>query len=146
MRNTLIFLAILLAAIAIFWSLSQNMEPQPTQVSISDVIAMSEQHQIKSIQVEGDKLTVTKKDSTEVIAFKENNANISDLEAVGLNLMGVNFDVKSSSGINWGTILVTLMPVLLIGGLLFFVFRSARGANNQAMRFGRSRARLFSSE
>ena len=135
MRNTLIFIAILLAAIAVFWSLSQNMHPQPTQVSISDVIAMSQQHQIKDIEVDGDKLTITKTDGSQVIAYKEDNANLSDYQNVGLNLTGVNVDVKDSSGINWGTILINFLPLVLIGGLLFFLFRSARGANNQAMRF-----------
>ena len=143
MRNTLIFIAILLAAIAVFWSLSQNIRPQPTEVSISDVIAMSEQHQIKSIDVEGDKLTVTKTDSTEVIAFKENNASLADYKDVGLDLTGVDVTVRDSAGINWGSILINFLPLVFIGALLFFLFRSARGANNQAMRFGRSRARLF---
>ena len=143
MRNTLIFIAILLAAIAVFWSLSQNIRPQPTEVSISDVIAMSEQHQIKSIDVEGDKLTVTKTDSTEVIAFKENNASLADYKDVGLDLIGVDVTVRDSAGINWGSILINFLPLVFIGALLFFLFRSARGANNQAMRFGRSRARLF---
>ncbi len=143
MRNTLIFIAILLAAIAVFWSLSQNIRPQPTEVSISDVIAMSEQHQIKSIDIEGDKLTVTKTDSTEVIAFKEPNAVLTDYKEAGLDLTGVDVTVNDASGINWGTILINFLPLVFIGGLLFFLFRSARGANNQAMKFGRSRARLF---
>lgn len=104
MRNTLIFIAILLAAIAVFWSLSQNMKPQPTEVSISDVIAMSEQHQIKSIEVEGDKLTVTKTDSTQVIAYKESNATLTDYKATGLDLTGVDVNVQDSTGIDWGTV------------------------------------------
>jgi cell division protease FtsH len=113
------------------------------EVSISDVIAMSEQHQIKSIEVEGDKLSVTKTDSTEVIAFKETNAVLTDYKEAGLDLTGVDVSVRDSAGINWGTILINFLPLVFIGGLLFFLFRSARGANNQAMRFGRSRARLF---
>jgi cell division protease FtsH len=36
-----------------------------------------------------------------------------------------------------------LLPVLLIGGLIFFMLRSAQGTNNQAMSFGKSRARMF---
>jgi cell division protease FtsH len=115
MRNTLIFIAILLAAIAIFWSLSQNMHPQPAEVSISDVIAMSQQNQIKTIDVDGDKLTITKADGTQVISYKEPNANLSDYKNVGLNLTGVNVDVKNNSGINWGTILINFLPLLLIG-------------------------------
>ena len=44
----------------------------------------------------------------------------------------------------WLTLLASVMlPVLLIGGLLFFMFRQAQGTNNQAMSFGKSRARMF---
>jgi cell division protease FtsH len=141
MRNTLIFIAILIAAIFIFYSLSGNMHPQPTEVNISDVVNMSQQNQIKEIQVNGDKLTITKTDGTEVISFKEPNATLYDIK--DLKLSGIIVKVDNGSGINWGSILINFLPLILIAGLLFFLFRSARGANNQAMRFGRSRARLF---
>jgi len=36
-----------------------------------------------------------------------------------------------------------LLPFLLLGGLLFFMMRQAQGSNNQAMSFGKSRARMF---
>ena len=49
----------------------------------------------------------------------------------------------SDSG-QWLSVLVTaLLPMLLIGALLFFMFRQAQGTNNQAMSFGKSRARMF---
>ncbi|MGK2936755.1 MAG: ATP-dependent zinc metalloprotease FtsH, partial [Solirubrobacteraceae bacterium] len=42
------------------------------------------------------------------------------------------------------TLLITaLLPVLLIGGFIFFMMRQAQGTNNQAMSFGKSRARMF---
>ena len=51
-------------------------------------------------------------------------------------------DVKAS-GFEWGGVLLSFLPLLLLGALLFFLFRRAQGANSQAMSFGRSRARLF---
>jgi len=119
------------------------MTTKPVEVSLSEVITMSQEGQLKSIEVEGDKLIVTKTDGNEIVTYKEANANINDLKGVGLNLDGVSVDIKTDSGIPWGTVLINILPLILIGGLLFFLFRSARGANNQAMRFGRSRARLF---
>ncbi|MBN1188561.1 MAG: ATP-dependent zinc metalloprotease FtsH [Dehalococcoidales bacterium] len=141
MRNTLIFIAILIAAIFIFYSLTGNMRPEPTEVNISDLAVMSQQKEIKMIEVNGDKLTVTKTDGAEVISYKEPNATLYDYK--DLELEGVTVKINNDSGINWGSILINFLPLLLIAGLLFFLFRSARGANNQAMRFGRSRARLF---
>jgi cell division protease FtsH len=49
----------------------------------------------------------------------------------------------SDSG-QWLSVLITaLLPMLLIGALLFFMFRQAQGTNNQALSFGKSRARMF---
>ncbi|MCR4394553.1 MAG: ATP-dependent zinc metalloprotease FtsH [Dehalococcoidales bacterium] len=150
MRNTLILIAILIAAIAIFYSLFPSLNQKTEELPISDVIALSQQGQIKQIEVNGNTLTITRTDNTQVIAIKESNATLDDLVNLGLNLKTGNagnpviVSVKEPSGINWGSLLINLiLPVLFFGGLLFFLFRSARGANNQAMRFGRSRARLF---
>jgi cell division protease FtsH len=55
----------------------------------------------------------------------------------------ISLDVKSSS-FDWGGIILSFLPLLLFGVLLFFLFRSARGANTQAFNFGKSRARLSS--
>jgi cell division protease FtsH len=49
----------------------------------------------------------------------------------------------SDSGAWLGVIITALLPIILIGALLFFMFRQAQGTNNQAMSFGKSRARMF---
>ncbi len=50
----------------------------------------------------------------------------------------------ANDGSAWlGVLLTALLPVLLIGVFLYFMFRQAQGTNNQAMSFGKSRARMF---
>ena len=49
----------------------------------------------------------------------------------------------SQSGQWLGLLISALLPVLLIGGFIFFMMRQAQGTNNQAMSFGKSRARMF---
>ncbi len=139
-RSSLIYIAILLAAVALFSYLLPTAN-KPEEVPLSEVIAMSQDKKIAEITVENDLLTIATVDDTEVRAFKESNATIYEIE--GLNLEGIVVNVKGSSGINWGSLMLNFLPIIFIGGLLFFLFRQARGANNQAMSFGRSRARLF---
>jgi len=68
--------------------------------------------------------------------------DIPDLVELGF-VLPEDFATQSKTGVDWGTILINIVPLLIFGGLLFFLFRSARGANSQAMSFGRSKARLF---
>jgi cell division protease FtsH len=52
--------------------------------------------------------------------------------------------VEPSAAGQWVGLLITaLLPVLLIGAFIFFMMRQAQGTNNQAMSFGKSRARMF---
>ena len=52
--------------------------------------------------------------------------------------------VEESAAGQWlGLIITAFLPVLLIGGFIFFMMRQAQGTNNQAMSFGKSRARMF---
>ena len=143
MRNTIIIIAMLAVGIFIFYTVTNNVNTQPTVVPLSEVITLSQQGQIDKIELSGDKLTVTKKGGTEIVSYKESNANLADLKALGLNTDNIILAPDNNSGINWGSILLNFLPLILIAVLIYFFFRSARGANNQAMRFGRSRARLF---
>jgi len=43
----------------------------------------------------------------------------------------------------WVNILVSFIPFIAIGALLIFMMRQAQGSNNQALSFGKSRARMF---
>jgi cell division protease FtsH len=55
-------------------------------------------------------------------------------------------DIKEAS--RWGNvfgILGFLLPTLFLVGIFVFMMRQAQGSNSQAMAFGKSRARLFSS-
>jgi len=116
------------------------MTKKPVEIPLSEVITMSQNGEIGKIVVDGDELFITTTEGTELKAFKESNASIYDIQ--GLNLEGIVIDVKSP-GFEWSGLLISFLPLLLLGALLFFLFRRAQGANSQAMSFGRSRARLF---
>ncbi len=136
----LIYIAILVAAIVIFVYILPSTQ-KPTEIPLSEAIVMSQAGQIAEIRVEGDNLLITTIGGVELITFKETNASIYDIE--GFNFKGMVVEVKDSSGINWGGVLLNFLPLIILVALLFFLFRQARGANSQALSFGRSRAKLF---
>ena len=140
-RSILVYLIIIVAAVALF-SFILPASQKPEEIPLSDAIAMSQRGEIEKIVVEGDALNITTTNNDEFIAFKETNASIYDIE--GLNLAGIaETGIEGSTGFDWGSLLINFLPLLIFGGLLFFLFSQARGANSQAMSFGRSKARLF---
>jgi len=76
----------------------------------------------------------------------ELKAVIGPLGVVDLQELGYVFEEGgpkiNPTGFNWNLVF-NFLPLIIFGGLLFFLFRRAQGANSQAMNFGRSRARLF---
>jgi len=139
-RNSIIYIVILLAAILLFTLLMPGTN-EPEEVPLSQIITMSQNKQIAEIEIDEETMLITTVEGEELRTYKEANASIYEIE--GLNLEGVVVDIKGSSGINWGSLLINFLPLIIFGFLLFFLFRQARGANSQAMSFGRSRARLF---
>jgi len=57
-------------------------------------------------------------------------------------LLVLQYEAPSALGA-WVSVLISFVPFLLIGGLLIFMMRQAQGSNNQALSFGKSRARMF---
>lgn len=142
-RNLIIFIAVLTVAIALFSYFSPTTN-EPEEISLDKTIAMSQGGEIKKFLVDGEELLITTTDDTELKAVI-GNLSLVDLQELGLNLEGVDWEVKPS-GFNWGNLALNFLPLMIFGGLLFFLFRRAQGANSQALNFGRSRARLFAAQ
>jgi cell division protease FtsH len=52
-----------------------------------------------------------------------------------------NYNIEVQNPNAWLTILSTLIPLLLIGGLVFFMFSQFNNANNKQMQFGKTKAK-----
>ncbi len=144
-RSIIIYLIIALAAITFFTVILPGSSAKPESIPISTAITMSQSHEIKSIEINGDTINITGTDGKTYVTTKESGATI--YEVTGFDLTGVSVNVKQPSGIDWGSILLTtVLPVVFLGIFFLFIFNQARGANNQAMSFGRSRAKLFNSD
>jgi cell division protease FtsH len=68
--------------------------------------------------------------------FDYNTANPSKQITIDYQQESATFSVI-------GSIFLSLLPVVLIGGFFFYMMRQAQGTNNQALSFGKSRARMF---
>ncbi|MBC7746779.1 ATP-dependent zinc metalloprotease FtsH, partial [Pedobacter sp.] len=125
-------------------------QSQLKEVAFSDVISQANNGQIAKIEIQGNDLLVTPKSATDQSqptqkSYKEGGSSIYEQ---GLQQGKTEVTVKppSDTGSAIWNVLGLLLPILLIGGLFFFMFRQAQGQSNQAMGFGKSRAKLYGSD
>jgi cell division protease FtsH len=138
--------AILVAAILLVISLPQQ---RTEEVSLSQIIDEAKNGRIERIEVDGNKLTATLKDSSQPKQFAYKDSPGSSLvKDYGIDPSKVNIGTKNpdSGSSLWVQLLVTVGPILLIIGFFYFMMRQAQGQGNQAMNFGKSRARLYGSD
>lgn len=124
-------------------------------LTISEVARMAQNGEIARIIVQSDDtIRVVKVNGSEETALESrkeaDTTLVEQLREYGVTpeqLAELNVEVSAPSP--WGGVLsgaLYLLPVIFMGGLLWFIFRQAQGSNNAAMSFGKSRARMFSGE
>jgi cell division protease FtsH len=145
-QGGLFYLLILVAILALAFSFLPTSK-KPEKVDFYAFVEQAKQGEIDTIQQDGTTLIGLKGDEKKIEAsFVGSTKELIDtLKEAGITLGegGMKFAVKTG-GFDWGGILISFVPLLLFGALLFFLFRSARGANTQAFNFAKSRARLAS--
>lgn len=144
-KNAGFIALVILIGLIVYASMSQ-----PTQlksVAFSDVINRANKGEISKITIKGSSLEVTKKGESKPTE-KSNKEEGSSIYEQGLKNRDVEVDVKSNSGGSsfWLNLASGIIPVILISLVLFFILRSAQGQGNQALSFGKSRARLYGNE
>ena len=129
-----------LAAVAIF-SPHENL----TEVALSDVIKRANAGEITKIEVQGNELKVTPEGSDKPTERSTKEAASSIFEQGLKTDSGTVVSVvppSTTSDVLWNLAII-IIPVILIVAFFMFMMRQAQGQNNQAMGFGKSKAKLY---
>jgi len=114
-------------------------------VSLSSVVQRANAGEIKKIEVQGNELKVTPKDSDAATEKSTKDAS-SSLQEQGLK-DDAKVELVITQPSNTGDILwnlaIILIPVILIAAFFMFIMRQSQGQNNQALGFGKSKAKLY---
>ena len=114
------------------------------QVSFSDVIAQANKGEVQEITIQGNELLITKKDQQKPTerSYKEPGSSIFE-QGLNHNTTKVTVNQVSNTGDNIWNLAMVIVPVILIVAFFMFMMRQAQGQNNQAMGFGKSKAKLY---
>ncbi len=144
--NTFIYLIIFVAVIAVFFMLfSPGQDGEESD--LTSILALAQTGQISSIVVDGDRIVATSRNANQqLVAAKEPGTSIFEiLQSAEIDPVasGIQVEVQRSGGLGslFG-ILLQFLPLIFFGAILLFMMRQAQGSNNQALGFGKSRARM----
>src|SRR6266516_2200679 len=144
-RNRNIFYFILLAGLlAIIWASykSFNTIAAPQDKTTADLIAAADAHQVDhaTIKSNGTEITWDYQGNHYKTIFRDTFQIEQILRDDKINF---NTEAPSSSNLLLSVILPNVILFLVIGGFMWYMLRQTQSGNNQAISFGRSRARMF---
>ena len=121
-RNlTLLYLFIFVCAIVlIFWVFRSTPATKTTEIPISQVVTMSQADQIKSINVQGQNLSIVGTDGKQYTSYLGSGVNV--YQVTGLNLNPPVTVTFQASGTDWLSIILTYGSLIFIGVFIFIMF------------------------
>jgi cell division protease FtsH len=126
-------------------------QSQPDVISLQELATEIKEGKVAKISIDGDTLDIERRDGVQATSYKETDVSlVSSLATLGVSpeqISPVVIEVAPPSGLfGWLGILSWVLPLILISAFFLIVFRQAQSSGNQAISFGRSRARMFTGE
>lgn len=149
LKGIMVYVLIALAALIFFYQVSGGPQTAGNEVPISQIINQIKEEKIQKISLEGDKVIAeVKEENQKLISRKEAGESIYKiLESSGVDPKSVIIEVKDLSIQQaWVGVLSAILPILLLVGLMFLLFRNAREAGQGIFSFAQSRAKLFTKD
>ncbi len=150
MKNGILTLLLVVMGVALLYAY-RTQDKQNAPIILSDAIAEVNSGQVKKVTLSGNKATLELNDG----AGTKQTTQLQDRDDTFIKTLqdykAANPGKQFSYGVEEpnqslgfiGSVLLSLLPVVLIGGFFIYMMRQAQGTNNQALSFGKSRARMF---
>ncbi len=148
-RNGIVMLVLVVGTAALLFTWITSSTP-PTATDYSVFLANVAAGDVATVVQQGTTLTVKPVTGPEYTVnvptvLTDVYANILvAAQQGGVDPADIKFGAEPAPDTSWlGLLLTAVLPLLIIGGFIFFMMRQAQGTNNQALSFGKSRARMF---
>jgi cell division protease FtsH len=149
LRNSFIYLLILVAIVAIVFTLLPD-GSSSQETTLTEFVSEAQNENVDRVDVNGTELTYWLKDDVNEQTFKskmeEGDTARQVLQDAGIEPKDFP-PIKIKEDSFWSNLpglLIQFLPIIFIVAILFFFLRQAQGSSNQAMSFGKSKARMFS--
>lgn len=144
-KNNFIYLVIVALLISFIFIMLNPGEGDTKKVTLDEFVQSARTGEIAKVEVSNNRIDFTRIDDTKEFTFKEPGETISELLADVPDeiVKDISIEVVPTEGQQfWTDLLISIVPFLLIVAFFIFMMRSAQNSQNQAMSFGKSRARM----
>ncbi len=144
-RQGLFWAILLVLGLAVWAAFAQKNNLK--EVALNDVTRRANAGEISKIVIQGNNLTITPKgqDKATEKSIKENGTIYEQGLKTDAQVEVVVQAVDTTGDTLWNLAIMTV-PVVIVVLFFMFMMRQAQGQNNQAMGFGKSKARLYGSD
>jgi len=142
LKNSTVFLLIVLIILSIY-TIGKPDNTAPENYTYSQFITKVTAGDVSEVSITGDTnsytITGNLKDGTTFITTTFPDMNLANILAT--NNVKITY-AEEPAPAWWLTLLSTLLPMLLIMGLIIFMMQQGQGSGGKVMQFGKSRAKL----
>ena len=153
LKNFLIIVAVFLfiSIIGSFFVSPEMLKEKP-EISFSQLAKEIKDESVSQIKVSANKITAVYKNGEEKFSQKDSNADIlSDFSKIGLTqeeLNKIDIKIETEEALNGWVLplLISFLPVAILIGFFFLLFRQVKGGAMQAFDFSKAKISLFGAE
>jgi cell division protease FtsH len=146
-KTAVFWVVIICAVVLVYMAVKTGGSHQPQPLSAYSFVQAVQDGKVKKVEITGSTdVTGTMVEGGVEHSFHSSiPANYPDIYKA-LQDKHVDYTTKESTGSGWVGLLFNAVPVLILLGLWIFMMRQMQSGGNKALSFGKSRARLHSSQ
>jgi cell division protease FtsH len=142
-KTAVLWIVLVCVAVLLYVVVKSGRGQSEVQYSFTDFMNQVEQGKVKKVSISGTDVKGTLNDSTNFKTLAP--VNYTDYYKT-LRDKGVNLEFHEASSGNYISILINAIPFVLLLAFWIFMMRQMQSGGNKALSFGKSRARLHSSQ
>lgn len=144
-RNFFIIFFVFLFLFFAYRSITNGVKQVAPEKSITTIVKEAKEGKIKKVDLIDNKLLVYYKDNTLSTSFKETGETfVKTLKDAGVNPAKIDINIKDTQGsMGLANIIGNLLPTILMVAFFIFLFRQAKGAQDNVFSFGQNRGKRF---
>jgi cell division protease FtsH len=148
-RSSLFYFALVVVLGLVFWFTWQSLQngQNANDWHFSQLVSQAKSGNVKSLEINGnDGIAISTDGRKHNVVVPDASGNPQWLQDLQTESVDVWFDKNNSGSYLLSVLLPNIILVILIGAFMWWVLRQTQSGNNQAISFGRSRARMIAGD